>query len=79
MVGRIGLIGYKRKEAKDLPYPSPLSPAVRIYSDSLRFECSLDLKLGFYPCLVQFLVNHLRPFDKRDFGSRLTNLSKDFF
>lgn len=26
LVGRIVLIGYNRKEAKDLPYPSPLSP-----------------------------------------------------
>lgn len=41
LVGRIVLIGYNRKEAKDLPYPSPQS-AVRIYGDSLRFERSLD-------------------------------------
>ena len=26
LVGRIVLIGYNRKEAKDLPYPSPISP-----------------------------------------------------
>ena len=41
LVGRIVLIGYNRKEAKDLPYPSPLS-SLSVYIATLRFECSLD-------------------------------------
>jgi len=41
LVGRIVLIGYNRKEAKDLPYPSPISP-LYVYIATLRFEGSLD-------------------------------------